>query len=763
MKLKINFVCILLIIAATSVAVHAKALKNTRNFHSEGRYGAVSTGHPLATKAAIKILKNGGNAVDAAICAGFVLGVVDFTNSGLGGDAFALIHLPNGQTFAWDASSPKPKAYSNNKSHIGLPTVPNLFHKLLKVYGSKSRVELLKPAIRAAQKGFKVTAYLENVVKKKLLKLNDSNAISFLTPQNLPLLAGQVFRQPQLAQTLILLSQNGLQSFYSNPLSELLLKDMQARGSSYTQSDFARFSPRPSLPYKMELDNFTLLGNNLPSSSIVSMTIIKYLLANRLNLFPADFAGLKKLLTPIRQILEYKYSELSNYVQNPHEFILKCLTSLEKQKTKPLTKLPDTTNTTHLCVWDKNGMIVSMTLTLGSHCGTGELSPLGFFYNNEMKNFTPLVAKYPPNYSQKLGPISSKSPLIVLKNNKPYLTIGGAGSNRIISNVAITTARLLTSEKKIQKSVNSPRFFLNYKNILQTEWTPNTKFLKKLITKADNVKIRPLGDDYFGLVTGIIKPKDKLIAFADFRRDGACLAIKSNPEEEKNYKVNLILKKSKGLKSFSISKTNRFSGQETSEWEIKTPHISVQQTENNYKSFNLISTQTTVLLSQTFKTLPNDSSSDKPVWLEKPQLSDKELQYLTKVPAYLSGNNLVEWLITDICYNFPFRKTRKIKTAEDLLANGYGDCAGKARLFRRILCHKGINTRLIGGLIFEAGIKTKNHIWVESYLNGKWTAICPTNAFFGTVPKTWLKLKKDDEYYLSPSAKPIFFLKEISK
>lgn len=515
----------------------ASGIHNIRTYNTKGRFGAVATGHPLATKAARNVLANGGNAVDAAVCAALVLGVTDLTNSSLGGDGYALVRTPNGSVLAWDASIKKPLNNSNNKSEIGIPTEPMLLFRLLKTYGSRSMAELMAPAIRIAKNGFKVSSYLEQVVKKRLLKLSDKRSINLFYSKGHPILSGEVLKQPDLAKTLIEIAKNGINEFYRGSLAKIMVKHIQSLGSTYTLEDFANYRCSPEKPISQKIKNYKLIGVPPPSCSIVAIAIIKELVSQNIELYPKSLTNIEKVASVARNIINIKHYKLASCIKDPGYFYQLC----KNQNTPTKISKEFESNTTHLCTWDKNGMVVSMTLTLGSHCGTGQLSPLGFFYNNEMRNYKNFIAKYPNDYPKNAGPISSKAPLIVLKDNKPFLAIGGAGSNRIIANVALIAARAMTDEDSLEKAIHSPRYFLDYKNRLYLEWSSKLNDLLKNSSKNNFKKIiKEAGSDYFGLVTGIIKEANSLRAIADFRRDGAAAALSKNPETPRKFKDRKI-------------------------------------------------------------------------------------------------------------------------------------------------------------------------------------------------------------------------------
>ncbi len=490
-----------------------------RTFSGQGNFGAVSSGHPLATHAGIKILEQGGNAIDAAIAVAFVLGVTDFSNSGLGGDGFALIHLPGGNIHAWDASISRPAEEGLN--YIGIPTIPEFLLKLHRIYGTKSREKLLAPAVNYAQNGFKLDSYIESVIRKSLIKKLDQAAIEQLCPNGIPLISGQLFKQPALASTLKDLSENGTAGFYHGNNAKLLIRHMNKLGSKYSQKDLAGYRSKLTTPVKSSIGPFEIFGTPLPSSSVVTIKLIKELVSANYHLSPKSYEEYSDISSINRKYLDHKYAYLTSFIGNDQAYLnLETLAPQIKQGDD--TGDRNDSQTTHLCVWDKNGYIVTMTLTLGSHFGTGNLSPLGFFYNNEMRNFTESVAKYPKNYPANFGPLSSKSPIIIKKHGVPVLAIGGAGSNRIITNTALNAAAYIKDENSLGKTLLSPRFFMDYKNVLQLEWSPDLNLKNFPDSGRSLSNLRPIGDDYFGLVTAIASYGNQLHSYADFRRNGSC-------------------------------------------------------------------------------------------------------------------------------------------------------------------------------------------------------------------------------------------------
>lgn len=514
---------ILSIFILLSLRAYGTSFSENYSYSAKSQFGAVSCGHPLAVQAALTILKSGGNAIDAAVACAFMLGVVDFSNFGLGGDGFALICLPNGQVIGFDASIKRPQALKKldkkkikDSSHIGLPTATEMLLKILRLYGSKWPSEVLSPAVLVCIKGFKISSYLEKVIEQKLLSIKDKAAIEFLAPEGFPLRAGTVLKQPKLAKTLLQIGKDGGRSFYYGEQAGIISEDMKSKGSLYTFADFIKYKSKYVKPVRKKYKDLTIYGTPAPSSSVVSISMALTLLEKQVKLFPQNPEEILENAIIGRQAVNSKYNYLSKSIHNPALFNNFYSTATAD------------TNTTHLCVVDRNGMAVSMTLTLGNHFGTGELSPFGFFYNNGMRNFT-VGSLYPEDYPSNAGPISSKSPIMVTRNQKFCIALGGAGADRIITNTGLILARLLRGHS-LSKSVSAPRFFLDHKNNLNIEWQPNTALTDKLANELKEpykLTLKAGCDDYFGLISGIITDQSGYYnAVADQRRDGACGVIK---------------------------------------------------------------------------------------------------------------------------------------------------------------------------------------------------------------------------------------------
>ncbi|MFZ2958791.1 MAG: gamma-glutamyltransferase [Candidatus Ozemobacteraceae bacterium] len=772
----LSVICVLLFFYVTSAPAHGQE----RQTVVSGRFGAVSAGNPRAVAAAVKLLERGGNAVDAAVAAAFALGVVDLSNSGLGGEGFALIRLPNGELEAWDGTIRRPQSVAPSSSTIGLPTEVSLLLTLLEQHGTRCPAEVLSPAIKLARDGFLVSGYLETVLAKGIQRFKDRDALALFAPANRPFREGEKLVQPALANTLISIAADHGAAFYRGELAKQLAEDMAKRGSAYRVSDLAAFHPDRRLPVTLDVGPWRLVGVPPPSSSVVVMALIRELLTTGCKTDDPD--SLPAWLAMTRKILAIKHCELPNCVRNPRRFF--AMATAAKSQRRNFTKdqeleedirpvfgspvpfddlnpQPDPLqeNTTHLVVWDKNGMVVSMTLTLGLHFGNAEFSPLGFFYSTQMRHYGSISADYPKDYPKDTGPISSKAPLLVLRDGKPVLAIGGAGNNRIITNTAAITAAFLSGEKTLVEAVHSPRAFPEAKNRAVIEWRPEIKKAAASLRKAGwKTSVKPGGDDYFGLVSAVSQmvstqrkdvSDDSLQAVGDYRRDGSCAALSRDPDDHRSYRFEILAWRNKGLKEIGLVEPLVSPRQMAEGWQgadsapiltessgpVNRAHMTLDE------PISAIRLVQKVVINPSRPALAPAAFENPEAWMELSPLGDREKLYLASIPAELSGRALVEWLLVQVGEAIPYKAISGNQTPEDLLRRGEGDCSAKAQLMVDMLTRRGIPSRRVGGVLLKNGTKEVTHAWLDVWMEGRWQPVCPVHHLLGRLPPNWLVMR----------------------
>ncbi len=740
-----------------------------REVSASGLYGAAATAHPLATRAAVKMLSAGGNAVDAAVAAAFVLAVVEPSNSGLAGDGYALLHLPGGKIEAWDGSSPPPRSDPSFDHGIGFPSETALLLKLHRDHGTLALPQVMAPAIAAAQRGFVVTGYLETQIAKGLLRFPDQNARDLFAPQGRPIRAGELLKQPTLARTLMRIAADHGESFYRGQDAETMVHDLQQRKSKYSLSDFSSFEPKSVVPVTLDVGDCRLIGTPPPSSAVVAMALAREWSRRNWNL--EDPAGAVDHLKTVHALISLKHQKLASCWRDPKQFFALTETALQRGSAtygqletineSDETEPPE--HTTHLVTWDKSGMIVTMTLTLGTHWGTKDYCPLGFFYNSEGALFRHAGHTFPPDYPKQFGPISAKSPVLVLRHQKPLLAIGGAGSNRIVANVGTIIGSVVFGRNDLKSALHAARRFPEKKRVL-LEWGVPETVEREVKKNWKQVEMREGGSDFFGLVSAVGATGSCLLGVADYRRDGAAGAVKNDPDGKTRWQIEMLTWKKKALGEQGIAEIVCSPRQRATGW--KTPDGSdreiVASGATRLARLRVERPVPAFRVSQVVTIDPNapgyaSNAWDSPnLWKDAPELGERERQMSARIPVNLSARQVVEWLMIEIGHGIPYRALPGRMSGEKLLELGYGDCSGKARLFCDLARHRGIPCRLVGGVLLKPGFVQKTHVWCEVWLDHAWVPVCPTNQIFGRLPAHWLIMRYGESMTLEKPGSLIF-------
>jgi gamma-glutamyltranspeptidase/glutathione hydrolase len=454
-----------------------------------GTQGMVAAGHPLAAEVGLRILKAGGNAVDAAVAAWAVQGQVEPGMTGLGADMFALVYLAktkevkfiNGTGFA-----PKAATIDYYNSHGGMPedsglsiSVPGAVggaDLLLRTYGTKSMADVLAPAIEVAEQGFPITEGLARGLegaKGKLGKHPGSKKIWFADDR--PLVMGDVVRNPDLAKTLRAIAAQGADGFYKGPVATSLVAGMQAHGGLITEQDLAAYQAFEDAPISVNyrgydvyecppnsqgftmlyalnlLEGFNLryMGHNSAPYLHVVAESLKLAFADR-NRYVADPKFTPGI--PMKEMLSKEYAAKRRALIDPNRAIVgeapygdpragaATATSSGRQMAYATPQpLPTTVQpwdpdqvinlTTYLTVVDKDRNMVSLTSSLLSGFGSGLVPEgTGVLMNDRIKYFY-----LDPNDVNSLQPMKrvrqTINPALALKDGQPVVTFGTPGAD----------------------------------------------------------------------------------------------------------------------------------------------------------------------------------------------------------------------------------------------------------------------------------------------------------------------------------------------
>lgn len=487
-----------------------------------GENGVVSTGKYEASKIGAEIIKNGGNAVDAAVAVGFALGVCEPQSSGLGGGGFMMIHsAKTGENVFVDFREPAPEkatpgmwpmdaAGEVDKSKweggpsVGVPGEVKGLLYALENYGTMSREDVLNPSIEMAENGFEVSAVMNRDMMEKFEKLTTFEDLGKIyLKEGYPYSVGDVLKNPDLAKTLTMIRDNGSDAFYKGEVAEAMVKAVEASGGILTMNDLANYDIKLRTPVSGTYRGYEILSSPPPSSG--GTTIVEIL--NIMENFdvPSMEHNSVEHLHVLTEAMKMAYKDRGFFAADT-DFIDVPLTGMaSKEYAKELASQIDLTKagiyehgdawgyespqTTHYSIMDKEGNIVAVTKTVNYVFGSGVVpAGYGFIMNDEMDDFdaeTGTVNEVQPGKR----PMSSMSPTIILKDGKPVMTIGAPGSQRIISGVAQVISNVIDFDMDIQDAISAPRIHAG------SDWTTSdeTIMIETRIDKSVIEGLKTLG------------------------------------------------------------------------------------------------------------------------------------------------------------------------------------------------------------------------------------------------------------------------------
>ena len=532
--------------------------------------GMVVSQRKIASEVGAQILKEGGNAVDAAVATGLALAVVLPRAGNLGGGGFMIIHLKEeDKNIAIDYREKAPSGafrdlfldengnYDKKKAQFsllsaGVPGSVAGFHHALMNYGTLSWEEVLKPAIRLAEEGFEIPHDLANTLASKRyrarLSSNEAAAKVFYKEDKSLYKAGEILVQNDLANTLKQLSEFGPDAFYKGEIAKLIVKEMERNGGLITLEDLSNYQIAERKPLNGQYKDYNIVS--MPPSSSGGTHLIQML--NMLEEFPIKEMGFgsAESIHILAEVMKRAYADRSKYLGDTDFYkVPSSLTSkdyakslnafISKDKITPSDEISagnpfpyESPDTTHFSVMDSFGNAVSNTYTLNFSYGSGMMIPgTGMLINNEMDDFSSKPGT--PNGYGLLGseanaiegnkrPLSSMTPTIIFKNDEPYMVFGSPGGSRIITTVLQVALNVMDHDMNIAQAVHSPRIhhqWLPEILMIESGFGPDTE---RLLTEK-GYKLYP--SSTMGSVQAIMKEGDYFYGSADPRRPSAGVAI----------------------------------------------------------------------------------------------------------------------------------------------------------------------------------------------------------------------------------------------
>jgi gamma-glutamyltranspeptidase/glutathione hydrolase len=485
--------------------------------------GVVVCVSPPAAEVGLAVLKDGGNAVDAAVATAFALAVTWPEAGNIGGGGFMMVAPPGKEPTCFEYRETAPAAtkvdlLANGKvtefDHkvAGVPgTVRGLALAHAK-YGKLAWKDVVMPAVDLAEKGFTVNTVLANGLNRVLADRKTTNAEFkrvYGKPNGEKWQAGDTIVLKNLGRTLRLIAEKGADAFYTGELAALLENEMKTGGGLITKADLAAYKANERKPIHTTFRGFDVYGPPPPSSGGVAVAEMLNILEN----FELKKQGRWSPETShlLIEAMKRAFADRARYLGDPDftkipaelttkEYAKKRASDIDLKKPTPSADLApeialdkESDSTTHFSVIDKDGLAVSNTYTLENSYGNRVVvRGAGYILNNEMTDFNPrpgftsskgLVGTKPNQIAPGKRMLSSMTPVIVLKDGTPVLITGSPGGRTIINTVLCVVLNVTEFDMPIDEAVSAPR--------LHHQWLPDTarfegaKQYPELMTKLE--------------------------------------------------------------------------------------------------------------------------------------------------------------------------------------------------------------------------------------------------------------------------------------
>ena len=512
-----------------------------------------------ATEAGYEILKKGGNAVDASVAVGFALAVTLPRAGNLGGGGFVLIYdKEKDDVTSIDYRSAAPKSATSDLfvkedsvvrfGHL-VNAVPGSVAGLLKAHqdhGTMPLGDLLMPSIRLARDGFEVTHDLNYVLEwgKESMLSNEASNNKFYNANEDPLEIKSIFKQPNLAKTLSMISKKGADEFYRGEIAKWISEESLSNGGLITLEDMASYEAKYRKPIETSYRGYKIISMAPAASGGLVLLQTLNILEN-FNLKDSGHNSAKTIHI-LSEAMQRAYADRAEYHGDPDFYDVPIKQILSKQYSEDLSdqisvmrtpngqiyegdlkKYDESPDTTHFSVIDSKGNAVSNTYTLGSSFGSGvTIKKGGFLMNNQMRNFSHFYGRddmqYGTSEANKLEPgkrmISTQTPTLVFDpNGNLFMILGSPGGGRIPNIITQVISNIIDHEMSFTEAIIAPRINQRLEGNLQLEtgFSPDT--ISLLIDRGHKVE----SSNTMGSVQAIFLDKGNIFGVADTRRPGA--------------------------------------------------------------------------------------------------------------------------------------------------------------------------------------------------------------------------------------------------
>lgn len=530
-------------------------------FNYIGHRAMVVAAHPLAVEAGLKMLRTGGNAVDAAIATASALNAAEPFASGIGGGGFMVIYLAKEkrttvinfrerapQTAQARMFADKGEEEENWRTASGLAVaVPGAlagWDLALRKYGTRPLGEAMAEAMAIAENGYIISPTFSDISKEEYERLfvNLPEDSVFLN-DGLPREPGEHFRNPDLARTLQLIADRGVKEFYRGEIAHKIVAAVRAKQGIMTLEDLAAYKAVEVEPLRGTFKDLEIVSAPPPASG--GLHLIQFL--NIIERWPVGRWGANSAayVHHLSEALRFIFADRELYLGDPESVTVPVQELISKDHAasiaalvrddRPLDSYPPSglkaeekgaANTTHLCVVDEAGNIVSLTQSINDFFGTGIVPEgTGILLNDHMDDF----ASDPESVNAPgpgRRPVSFMAPLIIFKEGEPFLALGSPGGARIFSSLTQIILNVTQFAMSLDEAIEAPRFFSFSEGGKAASIEVESRFPEEVIRTlremGHQVDVLKAYDKHFGGAQGIMILRDKRILYgaADSRRDG---------------------------------------------------------------------------------------------------------------------------------------------------------------------------------------------------------------------------------------------------
>ncbi len=527
-----------------------------------GTHGMVVAGHPEAAALGLHILKDGGNAIDAAVATSLALGVAEPYGSGMGGKCTLLyFDASSGQCFfidGMDASGAQLDAAAFDELDadlrregplgVGVPGLVATLALAHEKWGKMEWKETVLPIAELAERGFTVVEGMPIFFERRLDRIRSHPEAErlYLQDGTVPQVGSRLVNA-DMGQTLRTIAEKGRAGFYDGWVAEAIVAELQAGGSHLQLADFQNYQARLLDPLRIHWEGYEIVSGPPPTKGGATVLLALKVLEGFEWEAPHSFTSVHNLsawshaFRILYPIIEQFFGDSADAVEHWHRLNSRSsLSSLQGQLGAAMMGDPvaasaapsdhdEDTSTTHFVVADKEGNLVSVTQSLSHHFGSGVIAPgTGVLLNNSLKNFSTWDNTTVNATAPNKRPTSTIAPTLVLKKGRPHLALGLPGGSRIPTTTHKVLVETLHFNMDLGQSIGAPRFQLRRSwakepdsNELQWEMPPPDSTLAALETMGWESTI-VTDSEYFGGVSAIeILEDGTFIGWADTRRTNA--------------------------------------------------------------------------------------------------------------------------------------------------------------------------------------------------------------------------------------------------